>query len=96
MSEINRADRRRLEAQTRKLEAMMDQVVRTAEQRATGLGLVLDTVYTKGDDLGFAIVINLNIRDADLCEADKVERLVSRLSYIIDEIDEQPEISEVE
>ena len=96
MSEINRADRRRLEAQTRKLEAMMDQVVRTAEQRATGLGLALDIVYTKGDDLGFAIVINLNIRGADLCEADKVERLVSRLSYIIDEIDEQPEISEVE
>jgi hypothetical protein len=87
--EKNRGERRRLEAENRKFDEVMEQIRAFAEQRAVALGLQFDRALAGGDDVGVAVVLNFNRKDAEICEAGKITFLVERLGAMIES---QPEI----
>ncbi|MGH7931909.1 MAG: hypothetical protein ACREQN_01945 [Candidatus Binataceae bacterium] len=86
---MERAKRRRNERKAdddkQKLEALVERVVRTATQGAEAIGLEFDAVYANGDDFGFAVVINFNLKDIELDDGEKENLFLERLGTLLEE-----------
>jgi hypothetical protein len=52
----------------------------------------LGWAVTQGDDIGVAVALTFNRKDAEICEGSRIDLLVDRLQALVDG---QPDLNEV-